>query len=198
MNTGSEINKIRCFEKEISYIKDMNYVEDFKVLINSLPDYFFEVEASSTGKYHPKFALENGGLVRHSKVATKFGYELLENPSIGGKYTAREKDLMLIALTLHDGLKHGIPKEKYVRADHPLLVCEHIRNQKLKMSKEDIEFICSVIASHMGPWNYHPYTKEEILPVPKDKYQNFVHMCDYLASRKGLLVPFDSNNNIIL
>lgn len=64
------------------------------------------------------------------------------------------------------------------------------------MSEEDVKFLCSVIESHMGPWNTHPYTKEEILPKPKDKYQNFVHMCDYLASRKFLDIKFEDNEII--
>lgn len=192
------VNKINDFEKELSYIKNVDYVEDLKKLIELLPDYFFEVAASSTGKYHPSFSLGNGGLVRHTKVAVKIAYELLSNPCIGDKYTDREKDLMLIALTMHDGLKHGEPKENYTRADHPLLVSKLIKENKgkLKMSDEDVSFICEVIDSHMGPWNTHPYTKEEILPVPKNKFQNFVHMCDYLASRKFLDVKFD-NNEII-
>ena len=38
---------------------------------------------------------------------------------------------------------------------------------------------------------------EEILEIPKTKYQSFVHMCDYLASRKFLEIRFDENNNII-
>ena len=58
------------------------------------------------------------------------------------------------------------------------------------MSEDDIKLICAMIESHMGPWNTHPYTKEEILPKPKTKYENFVHMCDYLASRKFLDVKF--------
>ena len=99
---------------------------------------------------------------------------------------------------MHDGVKHGIPEEKYTRADHPLLASNLIKEHKkeLKMSDDDVSFLCSVIESHMGPWNTHPYTKEEILPKPKDKYQNFVHMCDYLASRKFLDIKFE-NNEII-
>lgn len=186
-------NKYNYFNTEIEYIKNMEYIEDLKVLIESLPDYFFEVEASSTGKYHPKFSLGEGGLLRHTKAAVKIANELLQDACIGDKYTSREKDLMLIALIMHDGLKHGVPKERYTRADHPLLVVDHIKKQSLRMSKEDIDFICSVISTHMGPWNYHPYTKEEILPIPKDKYQNFVHMCDYLASRKFLDIAFEDN-----
>lgn len=189
------MSKVDVFNKEISYIKNIEYIEDFKTLINMLPDYFFKVAASSTGKYHPSFSLNDGGLVRHTKVAVRIAYELLNDPCFGDKYTNREKDLMIIALTMHDGLKHGIPEESYTRADHPTLVCNHIKENRkdLKMSDEDVEFICNVIESHMGPWNTHPYTKEEILPIPKNKYQNFVHMCDYLASRKFLDVKFKNN-----
>lgn len=192
------MEKTKVFKKEIGYIHNPDLISDFETLINSLPDYFFEEAASTTGKYHPKFSLGVGGLVRHTKVAVRLGYELLNNPCIGGKYTEREKDLMLIALTLHDGLKCGYPKEKYTKATHPLLVCDHIKAQKeqLNMKEEEVEFICHVISSHMGPWNTDYYTKEEILPKPKDKYQNFVHMCDYLASRKFLQVEFNSEDNI--
>ena len=48
----------------------------------------------------------------------------------------------------------------------------------------------------MGPWN-KDYNGEEVLEKPHTKYQNFVHMCDYLASRKVLNVEFDKDNNII-
>lgn len=189
------MNNINYFQKEFSYIKSDEYKNDYKVLVDLLPDYFFKVAASSTGKYHPAFSLGDGGLLRHTKVAVRIGYELLSDPCIGDKYTSREKDLMLIALTMHDGVKHGIPEEKYTRADHPLLASKLIKENrdKLAMKDEDVEFICSVIESHMGPWNTHPYTKEEILPIPKDKYQNFAHMCDYLASRKFLDVKFEND-----
>lgn len=191
-------NKVDCFKKEIGYIRNKEYVESFRTLLNLLPDYFFEVAASSTGKYHPEFSLGEGGLLRHTKAAVRIAYELLEDPCIGDKYTEREKDLMLIALTMHDGVKHGIPKENYTRADHPLLVSKLIQEhqKELNMREEDVKLICSVIETHMGPWNTHPYTKEEILPKPKDKYQNFVHMCDYLASRKFLDIKFLDNEII--
>ncbi len=198
MNTIDNMMKIDYFKTEIGYIKNLEYVEDFKILIGLLPDYFFRVAASSTGKYHPAFSLGEGGLLRHTKAAVRIAYELLNDPCIGDKYTTREKDLFIIALTMHDGVKHGIPEETYTRADHPLLVSKLIMEHKneLKMSEEDVKFLCNVIESHMGPWNTHPYTKEEILPKPKDKYQNFVHMCDYLASRKFLDIKFEDNEII--
>ena len=63
------MNNINYFQKEFSYIKSDEYKNDYKVLVDLLPDYFFKVAASSTGKYHPAFSLGDGGLLRHTKVA---------------------------------------------------------------------------------------------------------------------------------
>ena len=74
--------KINIFIKEIGYIKKERYRDNIKKLISYLPDYFFEIPASSTGKYHPHYALGEGGLVRHTKVAVRIAYELLNDESI--------------------------------------------------------------------------------------------------------------------
>ena len=180
------------FDKELTYIQNPKYLENAKTLIGLLPDYFFEVAASSTGKYHPSFALGEGGLVRHTKVAVKIAYELSHNDIIGYSFTSDEKDLMIIALIMHDGLKHGKTKEKYVRFDHPILMANYIKENKDKLTFTDgeIDFLASVISSHMGIYNTNPYS-DVILPVPHNKYQRFVHMCDFLASRKFLDVKFE-------
>ena len=86
------MNKVAIFEKELKYIKNESYRNDTMYLIDCLPDYFFEVAAASTGKYHPKYAQGEGGLVRHTKSAVRIAYELLEDPAIGNKYTEDEKD----------------------------------------------------------------------------------------------------------
>ena len=190
-------NREELFLDEIGYIKDEELGESLLKILNLLPDYWLEEAASSTGKYHPEYALGKGGLLRHSKAAMRIGYELLADPCIGDKYTSHEKDLMLIALLVHDGLKLGRPKEKYTRFDHPILMANYILdNQKeVGLTKEDAIFIADAIKTHMGPWTTD-YNGNEVLEKPKTKYQNFVHMCDYLASRKCLLVPFDEENNI--
>lgn len=192
------MNKVAVFERELKYIKNESYRNDAMYLIDGLPDYFFEIEASSTGKYHPKYALGEGGLVRHTKAAVRIAYELLSDPAIGKKYTDDERDLMLIALMLHDGFKLGKERNKYTVVEHPLLVGDYIRANKanLNYSDEEIKFLSDAIASHMGPWT-QDYRGNEVLPYPKTKYQNFVHMCDYLASKKVLNINFDENNNII-
>ena len=182
------------FNKEITYIKNPKYRENAKKLIELLPDYFYEVAASSTGKYHPEFALGEGGLVRHTKVAVKLAYELANNEVIGYSFTDDEKDIMIIALIMHDGLKHGKVKEKYVRFDHPILIANYIKENKDKTTFTDseIEFLANVVSSHMGIYNTNPYS-DVVLPIPHNKYQRFVHMCDFLASRKFLDVKFENN-----
>lgn len=192
----NKTSKVNTFKKEISYIKDSSLKKDLKVLIGLLPDYFFEVPASSTGKYHPKFALGDGGLVRHTKVAVKFAHELLSNDTVGCKFTDHDKDLIIMALILHDGLKSGLEHDRYTKFDHPLLISKYImeNKEKLIMEVDDMRKLCSMIESHMGQWTYDNYRKKEVLPKPKTAEQRFVHMCDYLASRKFIDVEFIKND----
>ena len=192
------MEKIDYFKKELSYIKNERIRESCKTMISLLPDYFFSIPASSTGKYHPEFTLGESGLVRHVKAAVIIARDLLENPCIGDKYTSDEKDLMLMSLILHDGLKSGLTHNRYTQFDHPTLIKNYIMDNKDKLKLEDSElkFVGRVIEAHMGPWNTD-YNGQEVLPKPKTKYENFVHMCDYLASRKYLNIKFDNNNDII-
>jgi len=182
------------FKKEYTYIKNTKYIDNLKIMVNLLPDYFFKVAASSTGKYHPDFALGDGGLLRHTKFAARIAYEFYQDESITSIFTQDEKDMMIFALILHDGLKLGLKEEKYTRFDHPILMANYIKDNKDKLTLDDneIEFISSCIETHMGPWTTD-YQGNEVLKKPSNKYQKFVHMCDYLASRKFIETKFNGN-----
>lgn len=191
------MDKLLKLKTEIEYIKSDRIKKACEEMVKLLPDYFFEVPAASTGKYHPAYAAGEGGLLRHTKGAVRIAVEILSDPSTGDKYTSDEKDMMIMALILHDGLKSGMPKEKYTRFDHPILMADYIMDNEevLGLEVEEIEFICDAIKTHMGSWTTD-YNGVEVLEKPKTKYQNFVHLCDFLASRKCLLIPFDENNEI--
>jgi len=182
--------KYKVFEKELSYINDDRLRENAKTILNNLPDYFYKIQAASTGKYHPNYALGDGGLVRHTKAAVSFANNLFNIYKLDN----HTKDLIVISLLIHDGLKSGLVKEKYTRVDHPLLISNYIKENKdkLEFTDEEIEFICQNVESHMGEWNTD-FNGNEVLPLPKNRYQKFVHMCDFLASRKFLNVEFDGN-----
>jgi len=192
------MEKNEYFKKELRFIKNEKIRNSCKTMIDLLPDYFFQIPASSTGKYHPEFSLGERGLVRHVKAAVKIAKDLLDNPSIGDKYTDDEKDLMIMTLILHDGLKSGLNHSKYTEFNHPTLIKNYImeNKDKLELTDSELKFVCKAIESHMGPWNTD-YNGNEVLPKPKTKYENFVHMCDYLASRKYLNILFDSNDDIV-
>ena len=182
------------FKKELSYIVDEDIKESLAIMIDKIPDYFFTIPAASTGKYHPAFAQGDGGLVRHTKAAVRMAYELYGIY----KFPQHTKDLIIMALVLHDSVKKGIEETKWTLHDHPLIACEFIRNNKseLKLNDDDIEFVCGCISGHMGKFNTCDYS-DVILPLPKTPEQKFVHMCDFLASRKVINITFDKDNNIV-
>ena len=184
------------FKIEINYIKNDRIKNSLLTMINKLPDYFFQVPASSTGKYHPDFSLGEGGLLRHTKAAVRIAHELFNDSSLNN-FTNDEKDLIIFSLVLHDGLKSGKTKSEYTLFEHPILMSNYIKENKneLELTNEELDLVCRCIETHMGPWTRN-YKDEEVLSPPKDKYQRFVHMCDYLASRKFLNINFDKNNNI--
>lgn len=190
----NKVEKENIFAKELEYIKNEKYKESVKYLLTKVPEYFYRIPASSTGKYHPKFALGEQGLVRHTKVAVTMAYELFQLEMYNNNFTKDEQDLMIIALMIHDTFKSGKEEEKYTRFDHPLLVGEFLEEEKknTKFTEQEITFLKKVIASHMGQWDTSSYSDIE-LPKPKTKYEKFVHMCDYLASRKFINVDFINN-----
>lgn len=191
------MNRKEMFKKQLNYIKNNNYKSNIEILLDLIPEYFFNIPASSTGKYHPAFSLGEGGLVRHTKVAIEFASQILSLESFNDIFTPDEKDLMICALILHDNFKSGVEKQEYTVSDHPLLASNFLKENKDRttFSLKEIDFLVDIISSHMGEWNTN-YKKEEILPKPKTKYEIFVHVCDYLSSRKFLDIKFE-NNEII-
>jgi 23S rRNA maturation-related 3'-5' exoribonuclease YhaM len=177
------------FQKELWFIHNQKIREFTVKALNKLPEYFFSIPASSTGKYHPSYALGDGGLVRHTKAAVRIAVELFTINS----FTDEEKDIVVSALILHDGFKSGMAKSMYTVHEHPELIAKFI--------KEDVELnqvldgniinaISDAVHSHMGQWNTNSRSMV-VLPTPTTKIQRFVHMCDYLASRKCLEFNFD-------
>lgn len=194
--------KLKTFETEINYIKD-DYLRNLaSKLISELPDYFFHVAASSTGKYHPDYAQGEGGLVRHTKAAVRIAKELtrLEMYSNIATYT----DYIIIALMLHDGWKHGPMNDdgsyfKWTKQDHPKVCYDWLNELANKSSNETeanvLRYISSLVLTHMGQWTLDYNTGANFAPKPQTQEQCFVHLCDYLASRKCL--EFNENAEFV-
>lgn len=174
-----------------------NDIRDFaKVLIEGLPSYIWEVGASSTGKYHPAYSLGYGGLMRHQIAVVRFLNYFFELEQYNTKFTSREMDLMRIAGLVHDGRKSGeqadYERSKFTKFDHPVQMANVIRSYDGQyLNHDELEFIAHCIESHMGQWSTDKKSKA-VLPKPLDEYQHFVHLADYLASRKDLTMAFDN------
>lgn len=172
-------------------------IRDFtKVLVDGLPAYVWEVGASSTGKYHPQYSLGVGGLMRHQIAVVRFLNYFFELEQYNTKFTSREMDLMRVAGLVHDGRKSGeqddYNRSKYTKFDHPIQMANVIRSYDGKyLNHDELEFCAHCVESHMGQWSTDRKSSI-VLPKPIDEYQRFVHLADYLASRKDLTMAFEN------
>jgi uncharacterized protein (DUF3820 family) len=166
------------------------------VLVDNLPSYIWEVGASSTGKYHPAYSLGVGGLMRHQIAVVRFLNFFFELEQYSVPFGSRKMDLMRVAGLVHDGRKSGeqvdYERSKYTKFDHPLQMAKVVRSYDGKyLNHDELEFIAHCIESHMGQWSTDK-KNSTVLPKPEDVYQHFVHLADYLASRKDLTMAFDN------
>ncbi|NMA50276.1 MAG: hypothetical protein GX951_00270 [Mollicutes bacterium] len=184
------------FELELSYIKNPRLKELALYLLEGLPDSFYEMSASSTGKNHPSFAQGRGGLVRHTKAAIAFLYNALSHPYNSIKFSSDEKDLMYISILIHDGFKYNIEKSKGTLFEHPVLAVNYIKSmqEKCDLKDEEVEIISNNVLAHMGPWNKDNQEKMEDLPLPKNEMEFLVHYADYFSSRKNLDVLYEEGS----
>lgn len=192
------IKKHYLLDKELSYIKDENKRKFCELCLDGLPDYFWEVPASSTGKYHPNYSLGVEGLKRHVQGAMRIAIELFRCGACFN-FTEDDMDDILIAIALHDGFKSGTQEEymknKYTKHSHPILSAKYVQEMYEKhpdlISKEDTIKISKLIASHMGKWNVSNFS-DVVLPIPSTSAEKFVHLVDFLGSRKCLEVDFNA------
>lgn len=186
------------FERELACIKDGNIKKFTEQNLDLAPSYFWEVVASSTGKYHPSYSLGHEGLARHVKSAMGIAIQLFKCEAVFN-FSDYDKDCILSAIALHDICKSGTQEDydtnKFTKHEHPLMAVKFLRqnyNNGVNCIDEDtLKVISRMIASHMGQWISN--TKSDIiLPKPSTEAEKFVHLADYLSSRKCLEFNFNT------
>lgn len=182
--------KIGFFTDELNFIKDPLKKELAEDILKKTQNYFFYVPASSGGRHHPKYTSGEHGLVLHTKALMWILNYMTEIEQC--TFTDNEKDLLFIAGMMHDTMKLGNDENGHTVAEHPLLAADRIKEYKGSkyLTDEEISFIYSAIASHMGQWNCD-YNNNEILPKPKSEAEKILHLADYLASRKAIEFNFE-------
>ena len=183
----------RFFKEELDQFENEDIREFCEELLETGPDYFWQISASSTNKYHPDYTIGFMGLAKHVKGATRFLNHMLSIDCIKNQFTSRERDLLRTAIMNHDDEKLGRNGSQYTLFKHPLLIAERIRDYKGYdwLPDDELDYIASACESHMGQWNTDKRSKD-VLPLPETKAQMIVHLSDYLASRKDLTVSFEN------
>lgn len=186
-------DKSKIFDSLLETFENEDIKNFAKECIETVPNYFWSVGASSTGKYHPQYALGDLGLARHTCALVRFLNHILSIDCYKNDFTSRERDLLRVAGIMHDSRKSGSDEDyarnKYTKFDHPILAANEIRTIIGFIPEEEIELVASTIESHMGQWNTDKRSAV-VLPVPENKYQKLLHLADYLASRKDIEVLF--------
>ena len=190
-----EIFQQELISEFIDSLETENMKKLAKFIFDNLPDYWYDVPASSSGKYHNFDCVGNHGLFIHSWRTKEFMKHMLTIEQYKNKFSPEERDGLLIGAFVHDGEKQGNGEGKHTVFDHPVLMAETILSYKGKIDDIDdsiIELISKAIASHMGEWNTSKKSKTE-LPKPQSLAEELLHLSDYLASRKGVIIELPSN-----
>ena len=184
------------FKKELYYLEDKNYKKIMLKLLDGLPKYFYVSGYEEDNEDVPLFSKGRCGKEKETKVSVRIAYELLNDPIIGSDFTSKEKDLMLMAIMLHDGMERGITGSRNVLFEHPILISEYIRHTNVGLTLEDRDFICSMVECHSGI-NNKSEDNDRTLPLPQSKYQKFAYMCIIMANMKFIDIKFNGNNEIV-
>lgn len=169
------------FEKELEMIQDTRLRETVREYFQeSVPEYFWEVPSSLSGKHHSRFDAGTGGLVRHTKMCVQVASELARLEG----FDTINPDFLYAAMLMHDSIKNGMSGRHY-RADHPRLAADAWQTfaESKGLPRAVIDPIRYAIAWHSGQWS-GPSTKDNF-----DKPREYLaiikcaHLADYVASR---------------
>jgi len=179
-----------------AFIAKINEITDEKLrnvcldMVNDIPEYFWTIPASSSGKYHPQCDLGEGGLVRHSIMVYTIAMDLITSEMFVRDNDAN-RDIARVAALFHDCIKSGPVAEDGSYSDHtvfehPRLASGFVREhlEAANIDKLKIEMICDAIYTHMGKWCIDKYGDAKALSKPRTDFEKMIHMADYMASRK--------------
>ncbi len=173
----------KLFVEEIKKIHNETWRNACLEMVDKIPNYFWVVPASSSGKYHPAFALGDGGLVRHSLMVCKIALDLLRGEVFVAENETNE-DTIRIAALFHDCIKQGVKSNGHTAFEHPIEAMKFVReNLKDKVDSKWLSIIAGAINSHMGKWTTSNYSSY-VLTKPQSEFEKLIHIADYIASRK--------------
>ena len=181
------------FINEINNIDNPVWKEACINLVNKLPAYFWVTPASTSGKYHPKCDLGEGGLVRHSIMVCQIATDLV-TAEIFVRDTVLNRDKAIIAALFHDSWKLGDGSENHTKFEHPLIASQWLHNELFNIiDSSALADITRAVATHMGKWVTSKYS-DTVLEKPITDFEKLIHTADYMASRKYIQFKNDTED----
>ena len=173
---------------EVAQIDDDDIRNFVKMTLDNVDPIHRIKPASSTGKYHPKYAAGEGGLIRHIKVVVRNVIELIRaTPAVES-----EKDELIAAAIIHDMRKYPEGRDhEFTAFDHPALGGQWCKDH-------GFETIGRLVAAHQGIWT----TSRQMPGFENEQPRKFdewvLHYADYFASRAYLACDFDEMGDVVL
>lgn len=145
---------IRRFS-EVSLISDTDLRVSVIRTLSHAPEYFWEVPASASKKYHNPFCRGQHGLWIHTKMAVTSFERVSNSWEELGLLSEYQRDCGLAALLLHDMFKQGYPTDRdslpesdqTTVKNHDELMAEWCRDHTSLPTP-----VIGAIESHNGPW----------------------------------------------
>ena len=187
------------FQEVLEKMENKDIAKLVDNILSDIPQKFWEVPSSSTGKYHPPENNEDGGLIKHTLKLVQVAAELMrffEDKSEGEKSSNKISvkgednpyllDHFIAAGILHDAYKYGLDWEKkYTTREHAsdsakIVKIASRQERTPDIDPDDIEKICKLVECHMSRWSYPD-------PAPaKNKAELLIQLADYIAARKTI------------
>ena len=178
--TKVKVNDRKEFSYELSLIQN-DYLREFtKYCLEHAPDYFYTYPASKSGEYHPRCSNELYGLTRHTKYCVRLSHELMKDGFLF-PFNDTDKDLIYVALLLHDLCKWGIGKYKNF-LKHGGIAVHYVEDLVKGTEYESIikssawETIKMAMRRHLGLYSKSAYG------LPQTELELFVARVDYITS----------------
>lgn len=174
-------------EHIVGLLENQELATPLRNIFEAAPTPFWFAPASASGKYHPKYALGEGGLVRHTLAVVHVARDLARPYGLTDKM-----DAITIAAAIHDLYKGGKSETwETTVEEHPELVAEAVFDELSRMFDDTNISNCVVMElieaaqaaqGHMSLWGKTPRAiSSGLTPM-----QSLVSTADYVISRKFL------------
>lgn len=182
------MNKKNIFKPLIEQFETQRYKDYCYDMVEHIPDYFFVMPSSTSGKYHNVTQCQEYGQIYHTYMFASILNHLLRLEHNQEKYDTPElRDSMRCIPIFHDAIKCGWNGSTYTVQNHPLLAKEWVLSTIVEhdIPKENKQIIANACEAHSGQWNTDR-KGNEIMSKPRNDLEFLIHECDILSSRADL------------